>query len=237
MRRDERAAVEKLPRQQLRPRLDHLAETLLAERAKPTDNAAAPSKPADLLHAWVALGMAKPDLSAEQFHARARNWPSGRGINPLRRELHSPLTDRLATHRPSRSSLPTFRAGDFRDWFVTGDAFGQRPVAFLEFLPPDATAEKSIQPGLPHLAEVAAAHSGLLSTKLARALRSATFTIEQPKIWYRLYGSSGEVRLIVDGFRNDPEPNLRRPEIRPGRHDAALAGAGREQVDRPQCVH
>ena len=97
--------------------------------------------------------------------------------------------------KASATKLPAalfeFTAQAFGDWFVTGDAFGARP------------AHEESAAGL--LARPAA-HSGLLSAKLQGAIRSPTFTIDKKKLFYRVYGSSGEVRLIVDGLQLIQEP-------------------------------
>jgi hypothetical protein len=50
------------------------------------------------------------------------------------------------------------------------------------------------------------AHSGLLSGKLRGVLRSPTFEIVKPRIWYRLHGTGGQVRLILDGLQLIQDP-------------------------------
>jgi hypothetical protein len=47
------------------------------------------------------------------------------------------------------------------------------------------------------------AHSGLIADKLQGVLRSETFTIKKKKILYRLAGSGGQIRLIIDGYVMD----------------------------------
>ena len=56
------------------------------------------------------------------------------------------------------------------------------------------------------LATNGTAHSGLLSGKLRGVLRSPTFEIAKPRIWYRLRGDGGQVRLIVDGLQLIQDP-------------------------------
>ena len=62
-------------------------------------------------------------------------------------------------------------------------------------------------------------HSGRVSGKLHGALRSPTFEITGPKLWYRLSGTGGRVRLIVDGFQLIRNPIYGGLEFPPGSAD------------------
>ncbi|MBI2823567.1 MAG: DUF1553 domain-containing protein [Planctomycetia bacterium] len=52
----------------------------------------------------------------------------------------------------------------------------------------------------------AAAHSGILADKLQGVLRSPTFTVTQPRIFYRLWGTGGRLRLVIDGLQLIQDP-------------------------------
>ena len=87
-----------------------------------------------------------------------------------------------------------FDDGDYKGWYVSGEAFGDRPV--------DATAWDSSS-CVPQMMGRGAAHSGLSGNRLAGVLRSPDFTIQHNTIWYHAKGRGGQIRLIVDGFTMD----------------------------------
>jgi hypothetical protein len=87
-----------------------------------------------------------------------------------------------------------FNGDQFADWFVTGEAFGDRPTQSGDWTSRD---------GKVHWLPPGSAHSGRLSTKLTGALRSKSFTIEKPLIAYRIAGKNAHVRLIIQGYRMD----------------------------------
>ncbi|MGE3778922.1 MAG: DUF1549 domain-containing protein, partial [Pirellulaceae bacterium] len=96
--------------------------------------------------------------------------------------------------RPASAESRRFASFDgdtFGDWFVTGEAFGTSPTIGGQ-RDPQTDAIQLLLPGM--------AHSGRLSPKLRGVLRSPTFTISHPHIFYRLAGTGCEVRLIVDGY-------------------------------------
>jgi hypothetical protein len=62
----------------------------------------------------------------------------------------------------------------------------------------------------------AAAHSGLVSSKLQGALRSPTFEITRPRIFYRLHGTGGQVRLVLNGLQLIRDPIYGRLQFEPG---------------------
>ena len=92
--------------------------------------------------------------------------------------------------------LAEFADGDFEGWTATGAAFGPRPVRPDEVLVRDETDPRKLRHAAASLA-----HSGALSNKLRGALRSPTFEITRSKILYLLGGTSGKVRLVLDGLQ------------------------------------
>ena len=99
-------------------------------------------------------------------------------------------------HPRGGSPLADFSGPTFGEWVATGPAFSTRPQP--DDLAPRAAASGhvALQPvGLP------AAHSGLIADKIPGVLRSPTFTIEKPRLYYHLWGTAGKVRLILDGFQ------------------------------------
>ncbi len=92
--------------------------------------------------------------------------------------------------------LAEFADGDFGGWTATGAAFGPRPVR-----PDDVLVRDDTDPRRLRHAAASLAHSGALSTKLRGALRSPTFEITRNRILYLLGGTSGKVRLVLDGLQ------------------------------------
>jgi hypothetical protein len=92
-----------------------------------------------------------------------------------------------------------FRGGSFKSWFISGEAFAYGPSGGILLQADQRQPIKSIiPPGM--------AHSGAVSEKLAGVLRSPTFTIDKKKIHYRVLGSKGKVRLILDGLQLIRDP-------------------------------
>jgi hypothetical protein len=96
--------------------------------------------------------------------------------------------------RKSSVLYKSFSDGDFNGWFVTGNAFGDRPTRAGEW---DSIA------GGAHIVHPGVAHSGMLAGQLRGVLRSPTFTLTRPEILYHAAGRAGKIRLIIDGFRID----------------------------------
>lgn len=141
-----------------------------------------------VFHAWATLGSNQPALSDEEF-ARRRD------------ELITRLTK-----KPSDEVFADFEGADYGGWTATGRAFGTEPVTPKDLVRTDGAIDaKTLRPAL-RLAGASAADSGRLAHKLRGVLRSPTFTITQPKIFYRLWGTSGQVRLIIDGFQLIQDP-------------------------------
>lgn len=181
-----------ISRSALAPQLEHVAAALLAAREAPADDAWAKRlretalvQTDDVWHPWVVLGqaaMASASDASADFSAR-------------RAPLAAQLKDRLKTAAGEAAVVfADFNQTSYRPWDTTGAAFGDGPVKAFEWMP---TAGGST----PRVLEAAAAHSGRVSPKLRGVLRSPTFAIEKPKIFYRLYGTGGRVRLILDGMQ------------------------------------
>lgn len=86
-----------------------------------------------------------------------------------------------------------FKADDYDEWFVTGDAFGSRPTQ-----PRDWDVSRSNGFAEPFLAD-----SRLLSNRLQGVLRSKTFELQHKQIHYLINSEDVQVRLIVDGYTMD----------------------------------
>ena len=122
-----------------------------------------------------------------------------------------------------------FNRDSFDGWFVTGDAFGDRPSRPGDLrldLAGGASRLVPVKPGQ--------AHSGLISDRLRGVLRSRSFTIETRYIHWLVAGRGGRINVVVDGFEKirdpiygglDAENRHRRP--------AALGHAGPRHVAGP----
>jgi len=94
-----------------------------------------------------------------------------------------------------------FSGDSFDGWFVTGDAFGDRPSRAGDFrLELDRQSPRlvAIQPGQ--------AQSGLVADRLQGVLRSRTFTIESRYIHYLAGGRGGRISVVIDGFEKIRAP-------------------------------
>ena len=178
----------------------------------------------DPLHAWAVLcdrASARRQAARADFAAR-------------RAKLAAQFRQQLADEQPRASAFADFRRRRAcGDWQAIGRGFRRcrREAARLGC----SLSPAGRVPG--RLLGGSAAHSGLLSAKLQGVLRSPTFEITKPKIFYRLYGSGGHVRLIVDGLQLIKDPIYGGLQFEPGVDRAALARAGRQQVDRPSGLH
>src|SRR5262249_50986101 len=138
----------------LQERTANLAKDLLAGRVK--QDAAQPAHP---LHTWAVLGSLREGTDGKQFAAKRQQ-----------------LLDRLqveaaqAAESEGRSRvLVDFTKDDYRDWFVTGDAFGTAPTTA-----PAAVLQANQGNPVKLLLPAGMAHSGLVSSKLQGVLRSET---------------------------------------------------------------
>ncbi|HVU88737.1 MAG TPA: PSD1 and planctomycete cytochrome C domain-containing protein [Pirellulales bacterium] len=189
LRNRERAAVADFVKSAREPAIARIMAEL-NKGATPADAASklladAARAPAHVLHPLAALNVPPASTADANFVAR-------------RAELSAALDKRLAEKRVLQSSpLADFNRPTFGDWIATGPAFGTRPAR------PGDVAPRAAASGAMTLQLVGSptAHSGLVADKLPGVLRSPTFTIEKPRLYYHLWGTAGKVRLILDGFQ------------------------------------
>ena len=141
----------------------------------------------------------------------------------------SPPTSRTAAPADAHERvLANFDQVDFDGWYVTGDAFGDRPTRTgdIQFdRKGNARRLVSIATGL--------AHSGMVSNRLQGVLRSRSFTIDSRYIHFLACGEDGRISVVIDGFEKI-RADLRRPDDDDQfRQRPALDDHGRPDVDRP----
>ena len=111
-----------------------------------------------------------------------------------RRQIAAKLARQQQSYEEKLSELlplADFRKQTFDDWFVTGWAFGDRPLPAGRWNGPDVTAR---------ITSHQVAHSGRFGRKARGVLRSPTFTLEHEYIHYRIKAEDVEIRLIIDGY-------------------------------------
>lgn len=172
-------------RAELLPGLSRLAERMTSGEFAAGDKAR--KRIDDVLHPWAVL-VGQPDVATAET--------SGESFSTQRIELAARLREADQAADESIVFADFQAAPSFDLWRTAGEAFGTRPGRPLEWALVDGPD------GLPaQLLTAGAAHSGLLATKLQGALRSPTFEITEPNVWYRVYGNGGRVRLVVDGLQ------------------------------------
>ncbi|MDB5338954.1 MAG: Protein of unknown function (DUF1553)/Protein of unknown function (DUF1549)/Planctomycete [Planctomycetaceae bacterium] len=147
----------------------------LAEKKTAAENADHP------LHAWATLST----VPAEQFAT-------------AQADLSQRLVEQAAKSKQAQADdydLTDFNRPDYGDWFVSGFAFGDRPVVTADVLRMQAL-QRTLPPGV----QAGVAHSGILSPRLRGVLRSPTFTLDRDRIWIRAAGKDVSIRLIMDEF-------------------------------------
>jgi cytochrome c553 len=155
--------------------------------------------PADLFHAWAMLNK---QLTPQQF-AASRN------------ALVKRLRDLNKTANSRAGVFADFNAGSYRDWFVSGPAFGPAPSRNGDLV----WREQPSQHGsvVAEILPAGWAHSGLIAGRLEGTMRSSTFTIDRRYIHYRARRiggrpnpgravKNGQLHLIVDGFQYIKNP-------------------------------
>lgn len=141
----------------------------------------------DLFRLWAELA-SRTDAVTPEGHTR---WRDER-LRALEAEAAAPPVDPQTTTVFERFDRPGFDG-----WFVTGDAFGSGPARTGQSVSPASIAT---------LSDDGSAHSGALSPQLQGTLRSRTFTIEKPRIFYRMAGRGTKINLIIDGFQKIRNP-------------------------------
>ncbi len=130
------------------------------------------------------------DESLQSLKSLKRNLQNPQSVVPDLAQRAKHAADNL-----DRTKLFTdFNGEDFGDWFATGHAFGSGPSQASQW---DA-ASPAACPAPP-----GTAHSGRLAGKLQGVLRSPTFEITGDRIFYRMAGRGGTIRLIIDGYFMD----------------------------------
>jgi mono/diheme cytochrome c family protein len=124
-------------------------------------------------------------------------------LREARAKLPEPAPKQPAAAPPDAHErvLANFDQPDFDGWYVTGDAFGERPSRAGDFrLDRNGTAARlvSIAPGL--------AHSGMVSDRLQGVLRSRSFTIESRYLHFLTGGQGGRISVVIDGFEKIRSP-------------------------------
>jgi hypothetical protein len=145
----------------------------------------------DLPSAWRGLAGPGADLSPDAFTTRRQE---------LVRQLKAQAA-RAAEQEARCTLFADFRKDGFRDWFVTGEAFGSGPSTADDLVAqprPGRLVRRLVGPGQ--------AHSGLVSDRLQGELRSRTFTISRKKIHYHAAGRACRINLIVDGYQHIRDP-------------------------------
>ncbi|HEY2840652.1 MAG TPA: DUF1549 domain-containing protein, partial [Pirellulales bacterium] len=165
--------------------------------------AEAAAQPDNVFHAWAVLGANPTALSEEEFLRRRKELMARLAPKQITQQEAGPTP---AANAAVDEVFADLDGADYRGWISTGRAWDSRPARPNDLVSAGGLAgDKSLLPGLRPLG-VSAAHSGLLANKLQGVLRSPTFTISQPKILYRVWGTGGQVRLIIDGFQLIQDP-------------------------------
>lgn len=98
-----------------------------------------------------------------------------------------------------------FERGDYRGWFVTGEAFGSGPLSLPGLASAPGSPAALWPPGFAgrsgSLMGGGVVHSGAISAKLQGALRSPTFLVTRPWLHLHIAGRNARVRLVVDGLQ------------------------------------
>ena len=152
------------------------------------------------LHLWAALGA----VPSEKFVA-------------ARTELAKRLIEQDAkSKRPQEDAydLADFDRPDYGDWFVSGFAFGSRPVGIGQIL-----EMQGLQRSMPFAIRPGVAHSGSVSPRLRGVLRSPAFTLDRSRIWLRVLGKETRIRLVIDEFHHIRSPIYGGLEFAPSNPD------------------
>ena len=152
------------------------------------------------LEKWIAA-LANPTL--KQIHHPMHAWSvlenseNRKGFDAAKTKLQTQFANaqKVTDDALANSVLfKDFSDGNYNGWYVTGESFGNKPAVFGDW---DSVNRKA------SIVTHGAAHSGMLSGKVAGVLRSPDFILKHNSILYRIKGQGGQVRLIVDGFTMD----------------------------------
>lgn len=147
--------------------------------------------PANPLYSWFRLGIEQAGEKPETFRARA---------TALAAELKGKI-EQAQKATANAVVFEDFHTGDYRNWDVSGEAFGAAPERIgLQTTLTDASARitGALGPGV--------ANSGAISGHLQGEMRSHTFAISKKRILYHMAGSGVTVNLVIDGFHRIQYP-------------------------------
>jgi hypothetical protein len=142
--------------------------------------------------------------------APGRDHPALVGLEQANAQLETLASNSTPHEKPFRLlSGQTLYAGftgatwqECGGWTAAGAAFGQGPRRAALLI----REETGKEPFLQTLGGPGVVDSGYLSGRLHGALRSPTFTLTKPFIFYHLAGQDVAVRLIIDGFQRIQAP-------------------------------
>ena len=121
--------------------------------------------------------------------------PNNKAI-PKRREMAVATLDKLANKARETAaqsvSFKDFADGTYAGWYGSGPGFGTGPTRVGQW--------DSVRPRL--AGDPGVADSGSLSSHLRGVLRSSTFVITKPQVFYHVKGR-GRIHLSIDGYQID----------------------------------
>ncbi|MCW3100691.1 MAG: Protein of unknown function (DUF1553)/Protein of unknown function (DUF1549)/Planctomycete [Chthonomonadaceae bacterium] len=147
--------------------------------------------PANPLYPWFRLGIDQSAEKPETFRTRA---------TALALELKGKI-DQAQKANAGATVYEDFHTGDYRNWDVSGEAFGTAPERLgLQTVLTDASSRITgvMGPGV--------GNSGTLSPRLQGEMRSHTFTISKNHVLYHMAGTGVTVNLVIDGFHRIQYP-------------------------------
>jgi hypothetical protein len=143
----------------------------------------------------AALGDVQAELPEEfqkWFKRRAPRLTSPGASAPQRQQQKSP---------GQREVFEDFNGDSFRDWFVTGNAFGGRPSQAGDFRLVDEGIHTRLVP-----VRAGQAHSGLFADRLQGVIRSPSFTINARYIHHRVAGRGARINIVIDNYEKIRDP-------------------------------
>ena len=147
--------------------------------------------PANPLYPWFRLGIEQAGEKPETYRTRAT-------------ALAADLKGRIEQAQKAKAGavvFEDFHTGDYRNWDLSGDAFGTAPERLslqTELKDAGVRVVGVMGPGV--------ADSGALSGHLQGEMRSHTFAISKNRILYHMAGSGVTVNLVIDGFHRIQYP-------------------------------
>ncbi len=147
--------------------------------------------PANPLYPWFRLGIEQSGEKQETFRSRAT-------------ALAVDLKGRIEQAQKARADavvFEDFHTGDYRNWDVSGEAFGTAPERIALQLDLKETG-----PRIAGILGPGVADSGALSGRLQGEMRSHTFAISKKRVLFHIAGSGVTVNLVIDGFHRIQYP-------------------------------